>query len=302
MPDWRARKPRDMPKRLSFKAKDVNRPPRGEPFVWHQVELLRSPPWRSRSINCVRLIEFLLVEQMAHAGLENGNLLATFDQLVAWGIGRRLVTDTVDEAEALGLIEARRGGRKGLVANHLSTYRLTFYASRCKLEGEAPYWSAPTDEWKRLKTFKDVQAAIAATRHAREKLRLGSKKNRKQVHEGEPVRVHEVELLQYKNENRKSENRAENCQIGTVHEGVPLYISTSTPDLPAEARGGLTATVSKAAARAERRINDDFYESGGQPRRLGDVVKNGDALGVTMPSNSGATARSPNEPAEGDAA
>ena len=170
-----------MPKKLSFKASDVNRPPGDQPFVWHQAELLRSPPWRRRSINCVRLIEFLLVEQMAHAGLENGKLLAPFDQLEAWGIGRRLIVDAVDEAEALGLVEVHRGGRKGLVANHLSAYRLTFYATRCTESTGKPYWVAETDEWKRLKTADDVDAAIVSARAERGGERRA--KTRKQVHE-----------------------------------------------------------------------------------------------------------------------
>jgi hypothetical protein len=222
-------------KKLSFKASDVNRPPGDQPFVWHQAELLRSPAWRRRSINCIRLVDFLLVEQMAHAGLENGNLLAPFDQLEAWGIGRRLIADAVDEAEALGLIGVRRGGRKGLVANHLSTYRLTFYATRCTPEGTAkPYWSGPTNEWQRFKTADEVDAAIAAARAAREKQRR-SLKNRKQVHEGEPVPVHEGELVQCTKVNCKSAKSAENRQIATVHESEPLYISTRDREPPAGA-------------------------------------------------------------------
>jgi hypothetical protein len=275
-------------KKLGFKASDVIRPPGDQPFVWHQAELLRSPPWRRRSINCVRLIEFLLVEQMAHGGLENGNLLAPFVQLEAWGIGRRLITDAVDEAEALGLIEVRRGGKKGLAANHLSAYRLTFYATRCKPEGLAkPYWVAPTDEWKRLKTVDEVDAAMASARSEREKLRRA--KNRKQVHKGEPVRVHEGELVQCTKVNRKSVKAEENCQIGPVHEGEPLYISRTVarrevadqraseaargqPSQPKPTTAGpkeLAARAMREAAAAGQTDTEDFR---GSPVPIGDVL------------------------------
>src|SRR5689334_19319791 len=95
---------------------DAGRPPEGGPWIWHQAELLSSPAWRPRSINCVRLIEFLLLEHMAHGGVENGNLLATYDRLAAFGLSRRLISQAINEAEELGLVRAQRGGRKGWVA------------------------------------------------------------------------------------------------------------------------------------------------------------------------------------------
>ena len=117
----------------------AHRPPKDEPWVWLTGELLNSPAWRARSINTVRLIDFLCIEHMNHAGTENGNLQATSDQLVAYGLTRSAIRMAVEEAKFLGLIRFRRGGRWA-GTNQPSIYRLTFLADR---DG-----NPPTNEWK----------------------------------------------------------------------------------------------------------------------------------------------------------
>lgn len=167
-------------KPASFRREDVNRPPADQPWCWISAELLNSPAWRARSINCIRLIEFLMREHMQHAGMENGNLAAPYDQLQAFGIGRRLIRPAIEEAEALRLIEVRRGGKRNAVEDHVSRYRLTFYATRIKPPDGKPYWQAATDEWKA------VTAPMAAEIAPQIQARRTASKNRVQVHEGEP--------------------------------------------------------------------------------------------------------------------
>ena len=121
------------------RAAKIHGPPKGEPWVWLTCELVSSPAWRSRSINCVRLIDFLMVEHMNHAATENGNLKATYDQLSEWGLTRSETRPAIDEACFLGLVHAERGGRWALT-NLPSTYRLTFQADRED--------NPPTDDWK----------------------------------------------------------------------------------------------------------------------------------------------------------
>jgi len=117
----------------------LNKPPKGEPWVYLTQELLSSPAWRAQSINCRRLIEFLLDERMNHAGQENGKYMATYDQLHAWGIPRSEISGAIREAEFLGLVRRQRG--TGLTdLKRPSLYRLTFYAD---FEGHPP-----TNEWK----------------------------------------------------------------------------------------------------------------------------------------------------------
>ncbi len=71
------------------RAGKAHRPPKSEPWVWLTRELLASATWRAMSANTARLIDFLLVEHMNHAGTENGNLKATHEQLRAYGLTRR---------------------------------------------------------------------------------------------------------------------------------------------------------------------------------------------------------------------
>ena len=121
--------------KLTGRDAKLMRPPDGEPFVWLTRELIGSDAWQARSRQCARLVDFLLIEHMNHAGTENGNLLATYRQLVQFGFSRRKIGDAIEEAEKLGLIRCQRGGKR-----RPSTYRLTFYTSRDR--------SPPTNEWK----------------------------------------------------------------------------------------------------------------------------------------------------------
>src|SRR6516162_7461818 len=89
----------------------AHRPPKGEPWVWLTREFLESDAWRNRSINCVRLLDRLMIEHMNHAGTENGNLAAPYDQLVAHGLTRSEIRAAIEEAEFLGLLRYQRGGR-----------------------------------------------------------------------------------------------------------------------------------------------------------------------------------------------
>ena len=125
--------------RLPARLRKLFRPPRGEPFIWLTRELLEGAAWRSMGANTARLMNFLLIEHMNHAGTENGNLKATYDQLDEFGLTRGTISDAVDEAFFLGLIRLERGGRWA-GTNQPSIYRLTFYADK--------YGAPATNEWK----------------------------------------------------------------------------------------------------------------------------------------------------------
>ncbi len=159
------------------RAGEAHRPPKDEPWVWLTRELLNSPAWRERSINTVRLLDFLLLEHMNHAGTENGNLKATYDQLVAHGLTRSEIRAAIEEAKFLGLIRLKRGGRWA-GTNQPSTYRLTFLADR----GGNP----PTNEWKGrtedvISAWKqDCSRRLRETRAGRKK-QIGSATSRTTV-------------------------------------------------------------------------------------------------------------------------
>ena len=129
----------------------VGGPPAGEAFCWYTREMLLAPAFSEASINCRRLIYALEVENMSHAGTENGNLLMPYNQLERWWhIPRRLIRQTINEAVERGLIEERRSGwRLSYAKSRPNTFRLTFRATR---EGSPPQWKPPTNEWRRYRS------------------------------------------------------------------------------------------------------------------------------------------------------
>ncbi len=126
--------------RYSGRAGKLRKPPAGEPWAWLTRELLTSEAWRALGVNSRKLMDFLLIEHMNHAGTENGHLIATKDQLVAFGLSRRLIADAVRECNFFGLLRFERGGLSYGDIKRPSRYRLTFYADK---DG-AP----ATNEWK----------------------------------------------------------------------------------------------------------------------------------------------------------
>ena len=132
----------------------VGGPPAGEAFCWYTREMLLAPAFSEASINCRRLINALEVQNMSHAGTENGNLLMPYNQLERWWhIPRRLIRQTIDEAVERGLIEERRSGWRLSYAKSMpNTFRLTFRPTR---EGTPPQWKPPTNEWRRYRSPKN---------------------------------------------------------------------------------------------------------------------------------------------------
>jgi hypothetical protein len=131
----------------------IRRPPEGEPWCWYTQTMLVSPAWRALGLNTRRLIDFLCVEHMNHAGQENGRLRATYNQLETYGLTRELIAPAIAEAEALGFLEVME--KQMRVA---SKYRLTFYATHDH--------KPPTNDWK---VIGEATALAIKERLAKEK-------------------------------------------------------------------------------------------------------------------------------------
>ena len=147
-------------------------PPKDEPWAWQTSEMLASPPWRARSVNARKLIDFLLIEHTNHAGLENGALMATHHQLAEYGLTPCHIREAIDEAEFLGFIRTKRGGRRNLT-NQPSTFRLTWIPDRD--------FAPPTNEWKAV-TEESISQWKQERRSQRQAHRL-----RKQNKTPEPI-------------------------------------------------------------------------------------------------------------------
>ena len=106
-------------------------------------EVLASDAWRSVGINGRRVIDFLMIELAGTAGTQNGNLKAPYQQLVAFGVGKRYVGAAIRQLETVGLVATRRGGQR--VA---STYALT-WLPMAGTEVALDYWRSYGNPKKR---------------------------------------------------------------------------------------------------------------------------------------------------------
>ena len=210
----------------SYKKGEVSGPPDGQGFVWLTAELLRSPAYRALSLHGRWLIDFLMVEYLQHAGLENGNLMAPYEQLVDRGIPRRAISATIREAEALGLIVVERGGKRNHVENHESRYRLTWLESQVQ-DAAKPYWARGTDEWRRVTEAKAeaIQAELKDELRAARDGRKARQKLASRFPRGELARFPRGELGQYPTrEPSATETQPDQCFGQVPHAGTPSKI------------------------------------------------------------------------------
>ncbi|MCV3738359.1 hypothetical protein OCK02_19315 [Rhizobium sp. TRM96647] len=159
-------KSRTSPGKTRANVRKFTSPPRSEHgsvdgkqrWQWLTIELMESPAFTSLSGNAIRAFFRLLIQHTAHAALENGKLVVTHPQFVAYGVTGEYVADALDELEYKGLIKVLRG-RAGSGVAHPNRFTLTFVGDH---EG-AP----PTNEWKqctpeRCRKWSDIDRKIAA--------------------------------------------------------------------------------------------------------------------------------------------
>ncbi|MBX5093163.1 hypothetical protein [Rhizobium lentis] len=137
-------------------------------WQWLTIQLLESPAFTSLSANACRAFFRVVIEHVAHAGLENGRLVVTHPRFVSYGVTGEYVADALDGLEYKGLLKVRRG-RAGSGVAHPNLFTLTFVGDH---EG-AP----ATDEWKRCtaqrcRKWSETDRRIAADKRGR----LGRKK------------------------------------------------------------------------------------------------------------------------------
>jgi hypothetical protein len=127
-------------------------PPKGKSWVWLTLEMVENGAWRSLTTNARRVIDFLMIEHMRHAGKENGALLAPRRQLVAFGIGTHFISEAIDEAVLMGFVDVKRGtGRRA------STYALTWLPLRDGID--------PTNRWRAVASAKEHSLEMSAKQH-----------------------------------------------------------------------------------------------------------------------------------------
>ena len=149
----------------------INRAPKGEPWVWHTLEMLTSDSWLAMGVNARRVLERVEVEHMAHGGTENGSLIVTHKNFMDVGIGASAIHPGIQEVVFLGFLRYVQGGRWG-GSNRPSRFRITWLPDKS---------GAPaTNEWKgvtveQIKVWKKERTdALRARRQYRRKLKVGT--------------------------------------------------------------------------------------------------------------------------------
>jgi hypothetical protein len=119
-----------------------NRPPEGSSWIWLTQEILESPAWRAMRFAARKIVDRLIIEHLAHAGTENGNLIATYSDFQQYGLRRRSsIAPAIIEAETIGFIDViERGGSAYAEFRNPSRYGLAWVDRK---DG-----SPPTNRWK----------------------------------------------------------------------------------------------------------------------------------------------------------
>jgi ribosomal protein S14 len=203
--------------------------PKGEPWIWLSRELMESPAWRGMSINTHKFIDFLLVEHCSHGGQENGNLKATYDQLVKFGLTRKSIREAIAEGEALGLVR-QKGPSIQRVPNR---FRLTFYSTifKDRMGGEPP-----TNDWRRV-AENDIEAIHTKRRSIKQAKAAGRSQSRSQIHN--PDRQSSTRLGA-----KGTSDRAQPQEAKTQKSAVSASGSLTTPSISGDGYSEKTSVTS----------------------------------------------------------
>jgi len=144
---------------MSGRIGKLNRPPEGEGWVWLTRPVMAGPAWRALSLNGRKLIDRVLIEHMAHAGTENGNLAVTYQDLVEWGIRRNSIAATIAEAVCLRLLEIQPSRASHIAGKgHPNRFRIAWLPTR---DGDAALTG-----WRGFNTLAQAKrVAVEARKH-----------------------------------------------------------------------------------------------------------------------------------------
>ena len=119
-------------------------PPEGEGWFWQSTAMNGSITYQALGIHSRRILDFLIQENAGHRGRENGNLAATFNQLVQWGLTRGDIRKGFAELIAGGFVRRVHCGMRIAGGGDPSRYALTWLPT---LAG-SDYQAAATNDWK----------------------------------------------------------------------------------------------------------------------------------------------------------
>ena len=171
-----------------------NRPPEGESWIWLTQKMLESPAWRAMRLAARKIVDRLIIEHLAHAGTENGNLITTYSDFQYFGLRRRSsIAPAIIEAETIGFIDViERGGSAYAEFRNPSRYALAWLDRR---DG-----TPPTNRWKAFATVADARKAVRKALATPKPKKATTRKNKKPDTKTSRTGVKNVTSAGYKND------------------------------------------------------------------------------------------------------
>jgi hypothetical protein len=124
-------------------------------FTPHLVEMVESPAWSILSRTARQILDYCEIK-LARRWEENGRLIMTHDELIAYGVHRNAIAPAIRELVALGFIEVTEQGRAGNAEFRRPTkVRVTYLKTR-----DAP----PAHEWRHITENDATMIAKGARR------------------------------------------------------------------------------------------------------------------------------------------
>lgn len=161
------------------------RPPKDVPWIWVTEEWIFSPAFTSLSANAIRALWRIIGEYLRGGRKDNGRLIVTHPDFIAYGVTGRLVADAIDELTYKGLLRVQRGrGADG--TPYPNRYRLTFFGD---FEG-----AAPTNEWKGFGPEDVAKWDTLRSQKAEDRAKKAGRKRKSSLHEGEIPRFTNVKF------------------------------------------------------------------------------------------------------------
>ena len=134
-------------------------------FLMVRLNVRESAAWIELPANARLFLEALELVAMKASFPESGELVATYNHLVAYGLRRSSIHQAVLEAEALGFVVIVRKGFRGPADVRVpSVYRLTY------ISGPVSF-PLPTDEWRKHKSRHAARRAVREVKELLEKER-----------------------------------------------------------------------------------------------------------------------------------
>jgi hypothetical protein len=149
----------------------------GGQFAPRLIDMLESPAFRVLSLAEHRVLARIEIELASHGGLENGNLIVTYPQFVAYGVRRESIPPARRALEALGFIKAKPGRGGNSEFYQPNRYQLTYRHVQAVRFGDV---IEPSNDWRRIKTLEEARQIAKSARQEKTETRHRKRRKKKQ--------------------------------------------------------------------------------------------------------------------------